>query len=150
MPKSPKPKYICNTKTGKCRLISPGKTKSPNKKLLKTTTTTTSKPTFLFVNADLKHTVLYKPKQLVNKIISPFLLLNFQPHTSSNELMKKLTALKMGGTFVFLSANRTHVIVTGIADANEFVEKLSGYKKLVSIRTHTNKVLYSGKDEDDD
>jgi hypothetical protein len=64
--------------------------------------------------------------------------------------MKKLTALKMGGTFVFLSANRTHVIVTGIADTNEFVEKMSGYKKLVSIRTHANKVLYSGKDEDDD
>lgn len=146
MPKSPKPKYICNTKTGKCRLISPSKTRSPSKKSL----VTTSKPTFLFINADLKHTVLYKPKQLVNKIVSPFLLLNFQSHTSSNELMKKLTSLKMGGTFVFLSANRTHVIVTGIADVNEFVEKLSGYKKLVYIRTHANKVLYSGKDEDDD
>lgn len=146
MPKPPKPKYICNTKTGKCRLISPSKTKSPNKKSLKTKVT--AKPTFLFVNADLKHTVIYKPKQLVNKIVSPFLLLNFQPHIGSNELMKKLTALKMGGTFVFLSANRTHVIVTDIANVDEFVEKLSGYKKLVSIRTHANRILYSGKDED--
>ena len=68
MPKSQKPKYIGNRKTGKCRLISQSKTRSPSKK---TSVTTTSKPTFLFVNADLKHTVLYKPKQLVNKIVSP-------------------------------------------------------------------------------
>ena len=101
------------------------------------------------INADLKHTVTYKPKQLVNKIVSPFLLVNFQPHTSSNEVMKKLTALKMGGIFIFLSANRTHVIVTGINDTDEFVEKMSGFKKLVSIRTHANKILYSGTENDD-